>query len=157
MVLIAGCGTKDAKAGTDISISGDDGNVVAAAIGKTGKLSLNLPGVSANILLPKIQLEAGDMDINGVKLYPRTTINAVNVQTGSNGARDKVDMRFAAPAAPAVVRDYFLGAFRDNGATIAVRGMGLSGTGKDGDPFSIDLDPSSGGGTLGRIVLSSND
>jgi len=157
MVLLAGCGQKDDKAGADISITGDDGNVVAAANGKTGIVSLNLPGVSANIRLPKMQLDAGDIDIDGVKLYPGTTVKAMDVKSGVDGGRDKVDIRFATPAAPGAVRDYYLGAFRDNGATVAAHGTGLSGTGKDGDPFSIDLDPASGGGTQGRIVLSSDD
>lgn len=157
VALLAGCGAKDGGAGADISVTGDDGNVVAAANGKTGKVSFNLPGVSADIRLPKIQLDAEDMDIDGVKLYPGSTINAMNVKTGVAGDHDDVEIRFAAPAAPNAVRDYFLNAFRNNGGKVVAQGEGLSGVGKDGDPVRIDIEPRAGGGAQGRIALSSRD
>lgn len=155
-LALGGCGGHDGKDGADIRVTGEDGNVVASADGQTGRVSLKLPGFSANVRLPRLNLDADDIDIDGVKLYPGSAVNGVDVKAGKPGAEDRVEIRFTAPAAPAQVRDYFVSAFRDEGMTVAARGNGLAGTGRDGDPFSIDLTPEKGG-TAGMIAMSSSD
>ncbi|CAN5232923.1 hypothetical protein BH10PSE12_BH10PSE12_35250 [soil metagenome] len=155
LVLLAACGDRDDKAATAISIS-DHGEKILAADGKTGKVSVALPGISANIRLPKINVDPDEIDIGGVKLYPGTTVSNMDIETGKASGADAVKIRFATPATPAAVRDYFLAGFRAKGATVTARGNSLVGSEKDGDPFRIDLNAGPGG-TAGLLAMGSKD
>ena len=79
LALLAACG--DGKDGTTIAIntSGGGGNVVAGVDGKTGDMSINAPGFSGRISLPRIKLDAGNFDMNGVHLYPGSTVSAMDI------------------------------------------------------------------------------
>lgn len=155
IALLAACGGKgDDKPGTDISIKDDDGTVVAASSGKDGKMQINLPGISANIDLPKINLNAENFDIDGVELYPGSTIRSFNVDTGKGKGSDRVAIAFTSPAAPASVRDYFVNAMKEKGLSVTASGNSISGTQEDGDPFEIALKPGAGNSTQGAITLS---
>ncbi len=151
---LAACGSHDRDEGTTITLNaGDaDGNVTAAMDGETGKVSLDLPGFSANIDLPKIQLDASDFDLNGVHLYPGSTITTMNIDgKGDNGA---VRIGFDSPAAPETVRDWFAPKLKNAGFTLHTEGTGLAGTTDEGKPFSMTLAPAGGDRSTGTITLS---
>jgi hypothetical protein len=151
---LAACGSQNRDEGTTITLNASDadGNVTAAMDGETGKVSLDLPGFSANIDLPKIQLDASDFDLNGVHLYPGSQITTVNIDgKNDNGA---VRIGFDSPAAPETVRDWFAPRLKDAGFTVRTEGTGLAGTTDEGKPFGMALVPADGGHTTGTITLS---
>lgn len=154
VLLLAACGKGGDGKGTDISIKDENGNVVAAADGD-GKVSLDVPGFSASVSMPKLEMPAESLDMDGVKLYPGSKISGMNIRDGGDKAKDHVDIHFTAPAAPEKVRDYFLNAFNGKGAALAATPSGLSGKTKNGDDLSIDL-KAVGKGAEGKIVILSN-
>lgn len=152
------------KTGTSISINSTDadGNVVAS-VDNSGAVSINTPGFSGKINLPKIQLDADDFEMNGVHLYPGSTISAMNIQAHDGGkAGDKdgdgddggtVRVTFASPAAPATVRDWFQQKLNAAGFTVGPSANGLTGTTDEKKPFKLDLTADGTDKSKGIITL----
>src|SRR3546814_8281690 len=91
---LAACGL-NGDTGTTITINStdSDGNVVARADGASGKVSIDLPGFSGELKLPKIHLDAEDFDLNGVHLYPGSQIANMAVdakEIGRASCRERV-------------------------------------------------------------------
>ncbi|AXJ96054.1 MULTISPECIES: hypothetical protein [unclassified Sphingomonas] len=138
--------------GTSITINvadgnASDGNMLGAIDGKSGEVKVALPGFNGQFKLPKVKLDAGDFQLNGVHLYPGSTIDAVDVGSG-----DGVRVRFTSPAAAPMVRDWFQRRLTDAGFTLKTDGDGLSGRTEENKPFRLELD---GGAdrAKGTIVL----
>lgn len=150
----------DSKDGTTISFNatGDDGNMVAGVDGTTGKVSLDVPGFSGKLSLPKIHLDAGDFDMNGVHLYPGSTISTMNIDAHDGKGKDDdsgtVHVGFASPATPAQVRDWFNERLTKTGFTLKAEGNGLTGTTDEGKPFRLDLIPDGADHAKGTITVS---
>jgi hypothetical protein len=146
--------------GTSITINAvdSDGNMIAG-VDKNGQMSVNVPGFSGKISLPKMKLDAGDFDLNGVKLYPGSTISTMNIDTqdGGNSGKDSGNVRisFDSPATPKAVQDWFLQRLnKDAGFKVKVDGAGLTGTTDDDKPFRLELAPAGADHAKGTIILS---
>lgn len=131
--------------GADVAIvaANDQGKRVfeAAADGKTGAVTVTTPGFDLNLKLPKMALGADDFDIDGVKLYPGSTIGEIRVDAG---AKDKegdsaVDVGFTAPANAKTVAGWFARRFTQKGITFEREGDTLTGETADGDAFVVEL------------------
>lgn len=151
----------DSKSGTSISInsSDSDGNVVANLDGNSGAVAINVPGFSGKLNLPKIHLDSKDFEMNGVHLYPGSTISTVNVDAHNNskGGDDDngtVRVTFASPAAPATVRDWFQQKLGAAGFTLSPSGSGLVGTTDEKKPFKLELVPEGTDKSSGTITVS---
>lgn len=154
----------DNKPGTSISINAadDDGNTAAHVDGATGTVSLKTPVFSGSLKLPKMHLTADDFDMNGVHLYPGSTISGLNVEAQDNKAGDNdadkdsgiVHVRFESPADPATVRDWFATKLNHAGFSVAPSGNGLAGTTDDKKPFKLDLKPADNGHATGEITIN---
>ncbi len=149
------------KEGTTISINSTDadGNTVANIDGNSGALSINTPGFSGKISLPKIHLDGGDFDMNGVHLYPGSTVSAMNIDAHDGGkSRDDdkgtVRISFASPAAAATVRDWYMQKLSAAGFTLSVSGNGLVGTTDEKKAFKLDLAPDGADKSKGTITVS---
>ena len=157
MLPLGACNSGD---GTSISInaSGDDGNMVAS-MGQNGQVAINLPGgFSGNIKLPKLKIDADNFDMNGVHLYPGSTISAMNIDArdGQEVEDDDGSVRvsFAAPAAPARVRDWFLTKLsKEAGFTVTASGNALTGTTNEKQPFRLELRPDGADKSIGTIRI----
>ncbi|HEU0066922.1 MAG TPA: hypothetical protein VFQ57_06750 [Sphingomonas sp.] len=151
---LAGCGDRGGNGeaeGTSITLNGDDGNVAGALDGKSGELKFDLPGFKGAIKLPRIKLNAADFDLNGVHLYPGSTIDRVDV--AGNGDEDgNLRVAFSSPAAPQIVRDWFRRRLAAAGYDLRVDGNALVGRDQDKKPFRLNLTPS-GSAARGTIVL----
>ncbi|OQW72144.1 MAG: hypothetical protein BVN33_13450 [Proteobacteria bacterium ST_bin13] len=153
---LAGCGD-DGKEGTTISLNSmtEDGNVTAGVDGKTGEVAINAPGFSGKITLPKLKLDSSDFEMNGVHLYPGSTISGMNIvaHDGKDGD-DKANVRvtFDSPAEPAVVRDWFFDRLGKADFKITKSGTGLKGTDEEDKPFALELTPAANGHSTGVIV-----
>jgi hypothetical protein len=160
-LALTACGSNadDGKTGTDISIDAvsEKGNPIkASSDGKTGEVAIDLPGFKANIAMPKINLDADNFDIDGVKLYPGSKVTSMKVEALS-GKKDNGNVRisFDAPAAPDVVKAWFLEEISGNKKlTVSATATGLTGTNEDGDPFTLDLQPGEAGHSIGSIAIS---
>ena len=154
---LAACGSGD---GTSISINaaGDDGDNMTAAMTQNGQLAINLPGgFSGNIKLPKLKINAENFDMNGVKLFPGSTISSMNIDAKDNAAgkdSGKVRIAFESPATPTKVRDWFLDKLsKEAGFTIAANGNALTGTTDEKQPFRLDLAADGADKSKGTIVI----
>lgn len=139
----------DRGPGTSVTINADGGNVLGAVDGATGQVKIAVPGFSGQLKLPKVQLKADNFDLNGVHLYPGSTIDAVDVAGGRNddgGLR----VRFTSPASPDQVRGWFTDRLAKAGFTVHPDGQGLTGTTEEQQPFHLDLagDGSNARGTI---------
>ena len=150
------------KGGTTISFnsSDSDGNVVASVDGNTGAVAINTPGFSGKIKLPKLRLDSKDFDMNGVHLYPGSTISAMNIdahdggKAGDDDDSGTVRVSFASPAPAATVRDWFQQKLSAAGFTVSTSGNGLVGTTNEKKPFKLDLAPDGSDKSKGTITVS---
>lgn len=148
---LAACDGKDA---TSVSITGDNGS---AGIDAGGTAKIDVPGFKGEIKLPKFQVDAADLDLNGVKLFPGSTVKGINVDaTEADGKQSgKVRLSFESPAGPGAVRDYFRRELGKAGFTVTDDGSGLAGTTDEQEPFRLTLGDAPGGKAKGEIAMGS--
>jgi len=156
-LALTACGT-DSKQGTSVSINAksEDGKVVVInADGKTGAVSVNVPGFNADLKLPRVMLDNADFDIDGVELYPGSTVGSVNVVADDSGSKDSANVKiaFSAPADPTTVMNWFAKEFAANSVTVKRGANALTGTTKDGDSFSMNFAVADAKATNGTIEI----
>jgi hypothetical protein len=151
-LALAACG--DSGDGTSISINAGDGNMVAGVDGN-GQLAINLPGgFAGNVKLPKMTLNADNFDMNGVHLFPGSTISGLNVDANDKQDGGLVRVSFQSPASPGTVRDWFLEKLsKEAGFKIIASGDDLIGTTDEKQPFRLDLAPDGADKSKGTIVI----
>jgi hypothetical protein len=141
---------------TSISFSSNDsdGNVTGG-IDKSGNLKINAPGFNGDVKIPKLQLGSKDFEMNGVHLYPGSTIGSINVDAQGDDKNDdgKVKVTFTSPAAAATVRDWLKERLNKAGFTVTDAGTGLTGKTDDGKPFKLDLTDQGAGKASGTIEM----
>lgn len=149
-LALAACGDSGDR-GTSITLKSDNGTAVASADGGTGAVKLDLPGFKGELKLPKIKLDAADFDLNGVHLYPGSTIETVDVRGDQGDGR--VRIAFSSPAAPAKVRDWFDARLKQAGFTLRTDGDALVGTDDENKPFRMTLSADGAERAKGTIDL----
>jgi len=133
--------------------SNGDENVSIQADG-TGKVAFDMPFANGSVKLPESMMAHGNIDIDGVKLMPASSVTGFNLQGDDKGST--VNMTFKASAPPDQVRSYYADQFRKQGVEVAVAGDTVSGTSKDGGPFTIQVTPD-GSGSQGKIAIQDKD
>lgn len=151
LALLGACGGGDGD-GTSITIKGEDGNVVASA-GKDGRVAIKVPGFEGAVKLPEFQFGADDFEVDGLKLYPGSTIANLNVESGS-GKDGSVKVQFDAPAAASRVQDWFREQMQSAGFTVSLKDGALSGRTGDGSPFSLKVDAAGTERSRGTLSVS---
>lgn len=137
----------DRPQGTSITVNSSDGETVASVDGKSGEVKLALPGFQGAFKLPKVSLEADNFELNGVHLYPGSTIRNVDVGNG----RDKAfTMTFDSPA---TVRGWFQEKMGEADFTLTDQGGTLVGKTAEEKPFRLDLRSAGGDRSTGTITL----
>ena len=139
--------------GTTVTINTDDGNSIASVDGNSGQVKLAIPGFTGKIDLPKLQLDASNFDMNGVHLYPGSTIDTVDI--GNAGKDGGVRIAFTSPATPDQVRDWFQARLSKVGFTVKPDGRGLSGSTDENKPFTLTLTGQGADKATGTIRLGS--
>lgn len=144
--------------GTSISVnatSETDEKLQLRADGKTGQVSVNVPGLDAQVRLPKVVLDNSNFDLDGVTLYPGSTVSAVNVDAkDKDGAHEaNVRLAFTAPADPARVRDWFAKALGEKAATVRTEAGALIGQMQDGTAYRMEFAAGDKGATKGTILI----
>lgn len=145
--------------GTNFSINAktDDGSpVTAQANGQTGHVSIDTPAFKADVKLPKFVLDSTHMDIDGVKLFPGSKVEGVDVEGGDN-EDGSVRISFDSPADAGQVHGWFQKQMSDAGYTVKAEGAGFTGTTDKGDPFTLELQGGGAGHTKGVMHLRDKD
>ncbi|MEO5867817.1 MAG: hypothetical protein ABIS14_01510 [Sphingomonas sp.] len=155
---LAACGS--GKDGTSIAFNanGSGGNVLGGVDAKSGEMSINAPGFSGKINLPKIRLDADNVDLNGVHLYPGSKVAAMKIDAHDDGKLGKDDggtvkISFESPAGPDTVRAWFENKLSHAGFTVHDDGTGLSGTTDEHKPFTLDLSPDGADHAKGTMTI----
>lgn len=159
LLPLAAC---DGGKGTSISINTSDGDGNGSLdVDSGGHATIDTPFFKGKVSIPKLKLDASNFDMNGVHLYPGSTIEGMNVdaQGGSDDAKSEKDdngtvrVSFTSPATPATVRDWFRDKLTAAAFKVAPSGTGLTGTTKDGKPFTLDLTPAGADKAKGVIKI----
>jgi len=154
-LLLAAC--NEAEEATPITLDADTGNGAAAAMmDKDGRVLIDTPVFKGEVQLPKMAIDAANMDIDGLKLFPGAKVAGLDVRgrkAGDGGSG--VEIRFDAPEQVAVVRDWFIGEGRRAGFDFRTEGGSLVGTSGKGEPVRIDLADAANGHTSGVITVTS--
>lgn len=140
--------------GTSISINADGGNVLGAIDGKSGEMKIDVPGFKGAITMPKIKLNAENFDIDGVHLYPGSTIEGMNI-AGDSGKDGKGGVRvsFTSPGNADTVRNWFVDRLGKAGGTYRVEGQSIVGKTKDDEAFRMDIAGVGSDRARGTIVV----
>jgi hypothetical protein len=145
--LLAGCNvhSKNPASGDDkVSIHADE----------SGNIAFNLPIAEGQVKVPAGFMHNGDVDIDGVKLMPGSSVTGFSMDAHDHGAT--VNMSFDAPASPDEVRSYYIDQFRKQGVEVAIAGDAVTGKSKDGSPFVIRVSPAASG-SQGKIEIQDKD
>ncbi len=138
--------------GASVSINADGGNVLGAINGETGEMKIDVPGFQGSVKLPKIKIDTGNFDLNGVRLYPGSSIKSLNI-VGDEKAGG-LGVAFASPATPTIVRDWFAQRLGKVGYQVHPEGANLIGTTDENKPFRLELAPDGKDKATGTIVIS---
>lgn len=142
------------KPAATIEINSDNGATkISAEPGKDSRLKIDAPGLKADINVPFMGAISGNMDIDGVELYPESKVLGVNIDADSNRDDGRFAMRFQAPAARAKVAEWFNKQFADNGFKMTLSGDRFTGTNDEGKPVTLDLREGANGATEGEIRI----
>ncbi len=145
--LLAGCNVHSkspADGDENVSIRADE----------SGQIAFNLPFAEGHVKVPANMMHNGNIDIDGVKLMPGSSVTGFSVDAGDKGAN--VKMAFTAPASPDDVRSYYLDQFKKQAVEAALAGDSVAGKTKDGSAFTIRVAPG-GTGSAGRIEVQEQD
>jgi len=145
--LLAACNVhskNSADAGENVSIHADE----------SGHIAFNLPIVEGQVKVPTSFMHNGNVDIDGVKLPPGSSVTGFNLDAHNEGAT--VDISFTAPASPDAVRSYFVDQFKKQDVDAALTGDAVSGKSKDGSAFVIHVAQAQTG-SQGKIEIQSKD
>ncbi|MGH6780813.1 MAG: hypothetical protein ACREB5_01720 [Sphingomonadaceae bacterium] len=159
LALLAACsGSDEPGNGTTINISGktDKGESASASAAPNGKVSINVPGFNMDVKLPKIALDAGDVDIGGLTLYPGSKVVSLNVAAGSGegDGNDKVQIVFDAPTDATTLKGRFKGKMAEEKFTVSETPGGFAGETEDGEPFALDFAAGAQGHTTGTLNIT---
>lgn len=157
LLTLAACGSGD---GTSIKInakSDANGSSTTVSTDGNGQAAIKVPGFEGKIRLPQIHVNAENFDLNGVKLYPDSTVKELNVDANTDGeGKDsgKVHVAFESPAALATVQAWYRDKMAARGFKVAADGNGLKGTTNDGERFTLAL-AADGDKTRGTLDVGS--
>ena len=111
-LLAGGCNTKE-KTATATATASDSKKIVSA-------LAIDTDDFKANIEVPGLEFSGKHMDINGIKLYPGSSIRGMHVAATDKGddKRHSVAFDFISPAAPLEVVEYLTKQAEDAGYSV---------------------------------------
>jgi len=152
-LALAACGS---EGNSTITLNGEDGDV-SIVTDANGNTTIDAPGISGSVTLPKINIDAADFQVSGVKLYPGSTVRDFNLDASDrNGAskdHGRLSITFESPASLEKVQTWF----RDNMAArkfkVSAQGNGFAGTTDEGDPVTVELTPDGTDKTKGKMTI----
>lgn len=151
--LLAACdGGTDHGNATQISITSEDADGNTSITAKDGNYTIKAPGFSGSFKLPKFAIAGDDLDIDGVRLPPRSRIVALAAHDGRDDDHGSAAFRFETEMAPAEAHAWFKSKMLARGFRVEEKGLGLVGATNDGAGFVLDL-AAKGSGTAGSYAV----
>lgn len=154
VLALAACGGGNGEGnGATISVKSGEGDASIKA-DKDGRVAIKAPGFEGSIKLPKFDLGAGNFEIDGLKLYPGSTISSFDADANRDkGGKDSVRVTFDAPAAADQVRNWFQEQMQTAGFTVAAKDGQLTGKTGEGSDFTLKLDPAGDAKSQGTLTV----
>jgi hypothetical protein len=118
--------------------------LLAACSGK--EETSNSSGFTGTYSLPGVLIAHGDIDVDGVKMFPGSHLG--NVTVSNNDAL----IGFTSPESLAAVKAYYIKQFAEKAVTVTANGDGFSGKTKDGDDFSLSFFTKNGATTATMLI-----
>lgn len=143
-----------------IDVKSDDGDNGSFRM-ENGAISIKGDGFEGNFKVPQIKMKADDVDLDGVKLYPKSEIAGFHItgsdKPGKSKDGGKVRIDFTSPASLAAVQSWFRDGFTRKGFKFAASGDGFAGTTSDGGTFTLDLSADGSDKVKGRMEMTGKD
>jgi hypothetical protein len=152
LVLLAACDGGNSGNSTQLSITSDDDEGNSSITAKDGHYTIKGPGFSGSFKLPQFAIQGDDLDIDGVRLPPKSRIVALDAHDGKNHD-DRATFRFETEMAPAEALDWFKSKMLAHGFRVEAKARGLAGSTRDGGRFTLDLS-AKGSGTAGSYTVT---
>ncbi len=128
--------------GTNFSIDASGGDNATITTDGNGQVAIKAEGFQGSFKIPKVTINAEDFDLNGVKLYPKSTVTDFHIaggETANGSGEGSVKVAFESPASVATVAQWFRDAMIQRGFKVEADGTGLKGTTDEGDRFTLGL------------------
>lgn len=144
LAALGGCSQAEEATPITINAATDNGTATVAAMDRDGRLRIDTPVLKAELKLPRIAVDAGDLDLDGMSLFPGSRIAGIAVE-GDRGdgdqaaAKGQVRISFDAPAGPDAVRNWFVEETRRAQFNVQADGAALVGTTADGSPVRLEF------------------
>ena len=154
---LAACDHSDTNNSTEISIHAEDEDGNTTISSKGGSFAIKAPGFEGSIKIPGLNLQGGDVDLDGVHLPANSRVTAVDARSSDkNGDKSgQGTIRFESDLSPAAARTWFTDQFSKNGFKVQASGDSFSGTTGKGNPFKLDL-TAKGNGSAGTFAVKGN-
>lgn len=154
LIALAACHSSIKLSDADDNASDDN---VHIAMNEDNKVSVDVPGFSAKLAMPNINL-GGHLDLDGIKVAPDTKVATMDVTAHDNADKDdgKVRIGFTNPSPPAAVIDHYAQAAKDAGYGAITQTPTALTARKDQKTFSVTASPQ-GAGSRGTIVIAGKD
>ena len=151
---LAACGGGEGDGnGASLSVKTGEGEA-SVKTDKDGRVAIKAPGFEGSLKLPKFEIGAGNFEIDGLKLYPGSTIASLNVDANQDkGGEDTVSVQFDAPAPADQVRNWFREQMQAAGFTVSANGGELRGKTSEGSDFTLKVDPSGDAKSRGTLTV----
>jgi len=152
-LLLSACSRDDT---VEIDLSDDDtseSEKISIGGEGDGKFSIKADGFSMDVDLPSITLDADDLDLNNVKLYPGTKVTNFKIEDVEGGG-GKVVLDFVAPVDEQSLSSWFEEQMTAENYEFEKDGTSLSGTSEEGDPFFLTLSEKSAVETFGTLEFA---
>ncbi|QHL90077.1 hypothetical protein GVO57_03595 [Sphingomonas changnyeongensis] len=149
--VLAACGSgAEGGNGTAITVSG--GGARADTSAKGGGVAIAVPGFKANVDLPGLKVKAKDLDLAGMKPYPGTEVERIDISKApAESGEKRAIIAFTAPADAARVRGWFVEQGKVAGFALAGEAMTLAGTGPEGEQVEMRFADAGPGRSRGEI------
>lgn len=157
LTLLTACEARFGNDAGEVSV-----NATAAGRAEEGRLTVEAPGFNMQINIPEGIRTRAEMDDENGLIYPGSTFGGIHVQGGLEGPageRDgEVELRFSTGDAADRVVAWYRDPARGEDIRIASaerqgNAFVISGTGRDGERFNLNITPRAGGGSEARMVL----
>lgn len=134
-------------AACDISKTSTDDKTVNINASEDGAVAFQIPGMKGNFKLPSSMMKHSNMEIDGVKMFPGSSVKSVR-------AEDKVvTIGFTAPASIPELKAYYGKEFAKQGVNAIIQGDGFAGKTRDGDDFTLSFVATTGRDTAGTMLI----
>lgn len=157
--LLAACSVKSDDDKAKVSVNGIEidanGDKALVSIGGEKGLKIDTDGFKAAVEIPGMELGGKDFDIDGMKLYPGSSVKGMTINATGKGdtKRGTVKVSFTSPAAPDAVLVHAAAEAKREGYAATRDGVSL--TGNDGKDKSIEVRVAgAGSGSTGTLTLT---